>query len=235
MLEPEKTPLAASRANKPNARPHLPPKPHLPPFLKLVLEMGPLMVFFLANSKPTLFAPLATWLLSDEILAGEQGKILAATAVFMVAMVASLLVTFTLTRHLPIMPMVTAVVVLIFGGLTLYFHDATFIKLKPTIVNTLFGLTLLGGLALGKALLPVVLDSVLHLNELGWRKLTLRWGLFFLVLAMLNELVWRTQSDDFWVTFKVWGVMPLTILFALSQTPLILKHQIDPALDVEHL
>jgi intracellular septation protein len=210
-------------------------KQTLNPMLKLILEMGPLVVFFMANSKPLLFAPFVSKFLSADILAGEQGKIIAATALFMVAMLASLIVTFILTRHLPIMPLVTAVVVLIFGGLTLYFNDAMFIKLKPTIVNTLFGLVLLGGLALGKALLPVVLDSVLHLDDMGWRKLTLRWGVFFLVLAGLNELVWRTQSDDFWVNFKVWGTMPITILFAILQTPLILKHQIDPALDKEHL
>jgi intracellular septation protein len=210
-------------------------KQTLNPMLKLVLEMGPLVIFFMANSKPLLFAPLVSKFLSADILAGEQGKIIAATALFMVAMLASLFITFILTRHLPIMPLVTSVVVLIFGGLTLYFNDATFIKLKPTIVNTLFGLVLLGGLAFGKALLPVVLDSVLHLDDTGWRKLTLRWGMFFLVLAGLNEFVWRTQSDDFWVNFKVWGTMPITILFAISQTPLILKHQIDPKTDIEHL
>ena len=211
------------------------PKRTLNPVLKLVLEMGPLVVFFFANSKPALFSKFVAPFISADILAGEQGKIIAATAVFMVAMLASLIVTFSITRHLPIMPLATAVVVLIFGGLTLYFNDSTFIKLKPTIVNSLFGLTLLGGLLCGKALLPIVLDSVLHLDEIGWRKLTFRWGIFFLLLAGINELVWRTQSDDFWVSFKVWGTMPLTILFALSQTPLILKHEISKTQDVEHL
>ncbi len=205
------------------------------PLLKLILEMGPLVVFFFANSKPQFFMPFVSHFLNADMLAGDQGKIIAATAVFMVAMMVSLVVTFVISRHLPIMPMVTAVVVLIFGGLTLYFQDATFIKLKPTIVNTLFGITLLGGLMFGKALLPVVLDSVLHLDEMGWRKLTFRWGLFFLVLAAINETVWRTQTNDFWVAFKVWGTMPLTVIFALSQTPLILKHQISEMEDVEHL
>ena len=124
------------------------------------------------------------------------------------------------------MPLVTGVVVLIFGGLTLYFQDSLFIKLKPTIVNTLFGLTLLGGLLFGRSLLPVVLDAVFQLDEEGWRKLTFRWGLFFILLAVLNEAVWRTQSDDVWVNFKVWGVMPLTVVFAVFQTPLIMKHQL---------
>jgi intracellular septation protein len=205
---------------------HQGPKP-ISPFVKLLLEMGPLVVFFFANSKPTLFRPLIMPFLEKGMLTGEQGNLLTATAVFMIAMLVSLIVTYILTRHLPVMPLVTGVVVLIFGGLTLYFQDATFIKLKPTIVDTLFGVTLLGGLAFGKSLLPYMLNSVLQLDEAGWYKLTLRWGIFFLVLALLNEIVWRTQSNDFWVNFKVWGVMPLTILFAISQTPLILKHQIE--------
>ena len=211
-------------------------RPTLNPFLKLALEMGPLVVFFFANSKPALFRPLAEAVLPASVLAGEQGNILTATAVFMVAMVTSLIVTYALTRHLPIMPLVTGIVVLIFGGLTLYFQDSLFIKLKPTIVNSLFGLALLGGLAFGKSLLPMVLDAVFQLDETGWRKLTFRWGVFFLVLAVLNEIVWRTQSNDFWVNFKVWGVMPLTMIFAVAQAPLIMKHQLpEGAPGEEHL
>ena len=207
----------------------------LNPLLKIVLEMGPLAVFFFANARPGLFRPLAELVLPVAALAGEQGNILTATVVFMIAMFASLVAAFTLTRHLPLMPLVTGVVVLVFGGLTLYFQDALFIKLKPTIVNLLFGGVLLGGLAFGKALLPIVLDTVFQLDEQGWRKLTLRWGLFFLVLALLNEIVWRTQSNDVWVNFKVWGVMPLTILFAVSQTPLILKHTLPEGETNSHL
>ena len=210
-------------------------RPALNPFLKLVLEMGPLMVFFFANSRPALFRPLVEPFLPVAALAGEQANILTATGVFMIVMLISLVVTFALTRHLPIMPLVTGVVVLVFGGLTLYFQDSLFIKLKPTIVNTLFGGVLLGGLVLGKSLLPIILDTVFQLDETGWRKLTLRWGLFFLLLALLNEVVWRTQSDDFWVNFKVWGVMPLTILFAISQTPLIMKHQVAEDSRSQHL
>lgn len=210
-------------------------RPALNPFLKLLLEMGPLMVFFFANSRPALFRPLAEPFLPMAALAGEQANILTATAMFMIAMLVSLVVTFALTRHLPIMPLVTGAVVLVFGGLTLYFQDSLFIKLKPTIVNTLFGVALLGGLAFGKSLLPIILDTVFQLDEAGWRKLTLRWGLFFIGLAVLNEVVWRTQSDDFWVNFKVWGVMPITILFAISQTPLIMKHQIPDDAGSQHL
>jgi intracellular septation protein len=123
------------------------------------------------------------------------------------------------------MPLVSGVVVVVFGGLTLALQDKTFIMMKPTIVNTLFGLVLLGGLAFGKSLLSVVLDSMFALTDEGWRKLTFRWGLFFLVLAALNEVVWRTQTEDFWVNFKVFGIMPLTVLFALAQTPLLLRHE----------
>jgi intracellular septation protein len=184
----------------------------LNPLLKLALEMGPLVVFFLANQRAGIFI---------------------ATGVFMAAVLISLAVSYALTRHLPIMPMVTAVVVLVFGGLTLWLQDDHFIKLKPTIVNSLFGVVLLGGLAFGRPLLPVVLDTVFQLDAEGWRKLTFRWGLFFFVLAAVNEVVWRTQTTDFWVNFKVFGIMPLTLAFALSQTPLILRHELKDAKTAE--
>ncbi len=186
------------------------------PMLKLALEMGPLVLFFFTNYKYGIFP---------------------ATGVLMAAVVAALAVSYVMTKHLPIMPVVTAVFVLIFGGLTFLFNDDLFIKLKPTIVNCLFGTALLGALAFGKPLLPVLLDSVLQLTEAGWRKLTLRWGLFFFLLAILNEAVWRNFSTDTWVNFKVWGVMPLTVVFALSQVRLILKHELkpeDPEAKAEH-
>lgn len=197
------------------------------PLLKLVLEMGPLVVFFLANTRPALFIPFVSGVMPASVIGTERAGIFAATAVFMLAVVIATSVSYWLTRKLPIMPVVSVVVVLVFGGLTLWLADETFIKLKPTIVNSLFGAVLLGGLAFGKSLLAVVLDSVMKLDAAGWRVLTFRWAMFFFVLAGLNEIVWRTQSTDFWVNFKVWGVMPLTMIFALSQTPLIMRHTVE--------
>ncbi|MGL4239644.1 MAG: septation protein A, partial [Beijerinckiaceae bacterium] len=155
-----------------------------------------------------------------------QSGIFIATAVFMAAMLASLVLTKALMGKLPIMPLVSGAVVLVFGGLTLWMHDDLFIKLKPTIVNSLFGAVLLGGLALGKPLLPYVLDSVFSLTREGWRQLTLRWGIFFFFLAALNEIVWRNFSTDFWVAFKVWGVMPITIAFAMAQVGLLQRYEL---------
>ncbi len=123
------------------------------------------------------------------------------------------------------MALISTVVVIVFGGLTLLLHDALFIKLKPTIIYTLFGAILLGGLAAGKPLLAVVFDQMFQLTAEGWRKLTWRWALFFFALAIANEVVWRTQSTDFWVAFKVFGVMPLTLVFAALQYPLLTRYE----------
>ncbi|AWN44083.1 septation protein A [Methylobacterium durans] len=191
----------------------VPPQRHLAPLPKLALELGPLVLFFLGNAYAERFG-----------VAADQ-KLFAATGLFIAATVIALTIHYALVRRLPIMPLVSGVVVVVFGGLTLVLQDKTFIMVKPTIVNTLFGLVLLGGLVFGKSLLSVVLDSVFALTDEGWRKLTFRWGLFFLALAALNEVVWRTQTEDFWVSFKVFGIMPLTILFALAQTPLLSRYE----------
>ena len=199
-------------------------KPQLNPLLQLVLDLGPWLLFFLANARPALFLPLVSPILPADTASGEHTGIFVATAVFMVAVVAALAVSYALTRHLPVMPLVTAVIVLVFGSLTLVLHDELFIKLKPTIIYLLFGVVLLSGLAAGKSLLGMVFDSVFHLTEEGWRKLTLRWALFFFALAILNEIVWRSQTTDVWVSFKVFGVVPLTFLFAALQYPLLTRY-----------
>ncbi len=127
------------------------------------------------------------------------------------------------------MPLVTLAFVLVFGGLTLWLQDDLFIKMKPTIVNCIFGTALLGGLLFGKSLLAYVFDAAFRMDEEGWRKLTLRFGLLFFALAVLNEIVWRNFSTDFWVGFKTWAVMPLTMIFMMTQLSLIQRHALPEA------
>ncbi len=197
-------------------------KPKVNPVLKLTLELGPLVLFFFVNAR-------GKSIIDSYGLAGIFPEpIFLATGVFMVAMLISLAVSWVLTRHLAVMPLITGIVVLVMGGLTLWLQDDTFIKVKPTIVNVFFGAVLLIGLAFGRSLLAYVFDAAFALDAEGWRKLTLRWGLFFFVLAALNEIVWRTQTTDFWVAFKVWGIMPITMIFAMAQLPLMQRHMIDP-------
>jgi intracellular septation protein len=174
------------------------------PILKLVLELGPLALFFVAYSRLGLFG---------------------ATGVMMATVVVTLGVSYALLRRIPIMPLVTAVIVVIFGSLTFFFQDETFIKMKPTALYLLFGGALLGGLAFNKPLLPILFDGALNVTAEGWRKLTWRWAFFFVALALLNEIVWRTQTTGFWVGFKTFGIMPLTILFALAQAPVVMRYE----------
>ncbi|KAB2700694.1 septation protein A [Brucella haematophila] len=190
------------------------------PLLKLVLELGPLLVFFFANARGE------TLIEHFPVLASIGEPIFLATALFMVATVIALGISWALTRTLPMMPLISGIVVLVFGALTLWLHNDTFIKMKPTIVNTLFGAILLGGLFFGKSLLGYVFDSAFRLDAEGWKKLTFRWGLFFIFLAVANEVVWRNFSTDAWVSFKVWGIMPITVVFTLLQMPLIQKHSL---------
>lgn len=178
------------------------------PLLKFALELGPLVVFFFANSQYGIFT---------------------ATMVFMVAIVVSLAVSYAISRTIPTMPVVTAVFVLFFGGLTVWLQDETFIKVKPTIVNLLFASILGLGLLTGRLFLKMVLDSALALSDTGWLIMTRAWIGFFVFLAVLNEIVWRTVSTDTWVTFKVFGVMPITLLFSFSLVPIIMKYTIEPA------
>ena len=176
--------------------------------LKLAIELGPLLVFFGTNAAAGIYA---------------------GTAAFMVATVVSLLVAWFSYHKLPIMPIVSGVIVLVFGGLTLYLRDETFIKLKPTIVYTMFAGLLVAGLLWKKPMLALLFGPVFTLTEEGWRKLTVRWALFFAVMAVLNELVWRNVSTDAWVSFKAFGFLPLTFLFAIAQVPLMQRHGQEPA------
>ncbi len=175
----------------------------MPPWLKIAVEWGPLIAFFIANAR---------------------GGIFVATGVFMTATIIALAVAWATTRRVAMVPLVSAIFVALFGALTLWLQDEVFIKVKVTLVNVLFGSILLVGLAFGRQFLKLLLGETLKMDDEGWRKLTLRWGLFFFALAGLNEIVWRTFSTDAWVNFKVFGILPLTLLFALSQVPLMQKH-----------
>jgi intracellular septation protein len=171
--------------------------------LKMLLELGPIAVFFVVNSRSGIFY---------------------GTGAFMIATVISLVASQRLLGRVPVMPLVSGAFVLVFGALTLILQDELFIKMKPTIVNGLFCAILLAGLAYGHALLKFIFGEVFSLTEEGWRKLTFRWALFFAFLAVLNEVIWRYFSTDFWISFKIWGVMPLTMIFALAQIGLIKRH-----------
>lgn len=176
------------------------------PLLKMALDIGPLLIFFAANTVSGIFT---------------------ATAVFMVAITASIALTFAIERKISPMPVLTCALVLIFGGLTLWLSNENFIKIKPTILYSMFAAVLVGGLAFNRLFIKYLLGQTMHLADPAWRALTWRWSIFFLALAIVNEFVWRNTTTDTWVAFKVWGVFPLTLLFALSQTPFIARHQIE--------
>ena len=176
--------------------------PH--PLFKLATELGPLLIFFAANAKFDLFV---------------------ATGAFMVAIVASLIVSYVVTRHVPIMAIVSGVIVLVFGTLTLVLHDETFIKIKPTIYYAVVTALLVFGMATGRNLLKAVLGSAYPgLSERGWHLLTRNWAAYFAVMAVLNEVVWRTQTTNFWVSFKLWFFLPATFVFAALNVPMLMRH-----------
>ena len=173
---------------------------------KLLIDIGPLAVFFIFYTRN-----------------GLQASILP----FMVATVIAVLFSYILEKKIPIMPTVGAGIILLFGGLTIYFDNDVFFKMKPTIINVLFAVILYGGILINKPLLKYLLGAALKLEEAGWKILTQRWIGFFIALAVLNEIVWRTQSTDIWVNFKVFGILPITFIFTMTQFPLIKKYQIE--------
>lgn len=172
--------------------------------LKLVLELGPLLVFFLATNLYDIYI---------------------ATACFVPLTIAALIASWLLLKRVAMMPLVSGFFVVVFGGLTLYLHDDLFIKMKPTILDGLFSAILFGGLATGRSWLKYLFEDEIHLTDMGWRILTFRWAFFFAFLAILNEVIWRNTSPAFWSGFKLYGIMPLTIIFTLAQLGLLKKHE----------
>lgn len=170
---------------------------------KMALELAPLAAFFIAN-----------WL----------GGVMWATAVFMAATLVSLAVSWYLTGKLAVVPLVSAVFVAIFGALTLWLHDKLFIQVKVTLLNALFGAILLTGLAFGRSYIKFIMDQAIHMPDAAWRTLTLRWGVYFLSIAALNEVLRRTLSWDHWVTFKAFGFLAITLVFALANAPFMAQH-----------
>ena len=176
--------------------------------MRLGLDLGPLLAFFIANS---------------------FGGIFTATTVFMLAMAIAVAIGFAIERKVSPVAMVTFALVLVFGSLTIWLSNDLFIKIKPTIIYILFAAILLTGAALRKPFIKHVLQGQLHLTDRGWQALTLRFGLFFVLAAILNEVVWRNFSFDFWITYKVWGMTGLTFVFTAWQMMFVSRYHVAPA------
>ena len=176
-------------------------------FIKLFIDIGPLAVFFIYYK--------------------ISGDLIDAILPLMLATIISVVISYILEKRIPIMPTLGAGIVVIFGGLTIIFDNKIFIFMKPTIINIIFAAILYGGIILKKPLLKYLLGSALKLEEEGWSILTQRWAAFFIALAVLNEIVWRTMSEEFWVSFKVFGILPITFIFTMTQFPLIKKYQVE--------
>lgn len=187
-------------------------KQDAPGWVKPLVDYGPLAVFFVVYLREGLIT---------------------ATAALIVATAAALVLALIVARRLPWLPLITAAVVGVFGGLTVWLEDETFIKLKPTIVQVIFALLLLGGLAVRRPLLKPLMGAAWRMDERGWHRLSMRFGLFFAAMALLNELVWRTQSTETWVYFKIFGILGLTFVFALAQMPLMLRHKLEDEPDTQ--
>lgn len=180
---------------------------------RMAIELGPLVVFFLMNAQ------------ADRVFGNTEAQnIFYATGAFMVATVISLSYSYVKFRRVPTMPLVSGIFIMVFGALTLWLQDDEFIKLKPTIVNALFAAALLGAAAMGKPVMKQLFDGAFDLTDKGWMVLTVRWGLFFIFLGLVNEIVWRNFSTDFWVSFKLFGVMPMTLVFGMAQIPVLTKY-----------
>ena len=175
-------------------------------FSKIIIDIGPLAIFFIFYTR---------------------GNLQSAILPFMIATVIAVLFSYIIDKTIPIMPSVGAAIILVFGGMTIYFDNEVFFKMKPTIINFLFAIVLYGGQILNKSLLKYLLGSALKLQDEGWKILTKRWIGFFIALAILNELIWRTQSTDLWVNFKVFGILPITFIFTMTQFSLIKKYHIE--------
>lgn len=192
-------------------------KPPVSPLFRMALDYGPLLVFFVAN------------LLAGKIglpdMVDSLAQVIIASAAFMIASVAAIIVSKWKTGHISPMLWLSAGLVVVFGALTLYFRDDTFIKMKPTIVYAMFSAILTFGLLTGRPLLQQLLETAYPgLSATGWRKLTVNWAIFFAFMAVLNEVVWRHSTWDFWVGFKLWGAVPLTLIFAAANIPMLLRH-----------
>lgn len=191
------------------------------PLLKFLLEMGPLAIFFFFNYKGTFFIE------KFESLKYFEKPIFLATAFFLLATIISFLISWHISKTIPIMPLFTLIFVLIFGSLTLWFHNDIFIKLKPTIINLFFSIILFLGVFLKKPFLAYVMQPALQLKDSAWHKLGSRFAIFFLILAALNEIIWRNFSTEFWASFKAFGTSTLTFIFLATQIPFILKNSIQ--------
>ncbi len=176
--------------------------------LKFLTDFGPLVIFFYFYKS-------------------SGNNLIVAIPPLIISTLIAVVIVYFLDKKIPVIPLVGAVIISIFGFLTIYFDNAIFIYLKPTIVNFLFAIVLIVGKRIFKKnFLKIMLNNAIQLNDEGWDKLNYRWATFFLFLAFLNELVWRTQTESFWVSFKVWGILPLTIIFTASQLPLIKRYKI---------
>ena len=176
--------------------------------LKFLTDFGPLVIFFYFYKS-------------------SGNNLIVAIPPLIISTLIAVIIVYFLDKKIPVIPLVGAIIISIFGFLTIYFDNAIFIYLKPTIVNILFAIVLIVGKRIFKKnFLKIMLNNAIQLNDEGWDKLNYRWATFFLFLAFLNELVWRTQTESFWVSFKVWGILPLTIIFTASQLPLIKRYKI---------